>query len=109
MNFKQGDIIFVDFNPQIGHEQSSKRPGIVISNDDFKTFTNLTMVCPITSTNRNFPAHIELDTRTKTQGVIMCEQVKALDLLKRNAHFLEKAPPDIISDVVDIVYSFIEI
>ena len=109
MNFKQGDIIFLDFDPQAGHEQSGKRPAIVVSNDDFNKFTRLTMVCPITSTKRGFPTHIEFDNRTKTQGVILCEQVKALDLSKRNAHFLEKAPPDIIGDTVDMVFSFIEI
>lgn len=108
MTFKQGDIIFLDFNPQLGHEQSGRRPAIVVSNDDFNKFTGLTMVCPITSTKRGFPAHVELDSRTKTQGVIMCEQVKALDLSKRSSYFLEKSPPDIIGDVVDIIFSFIE-
>ena len=100
--------MLVDFDPQLGHEQSGRRPGVVVSNNDFEKFTNLTMVCPITSTNRNFPAHIELDNRTVTHGVIMCEQVKALDLSRRNAQFLEKAPPDIVGDVVDMVFSFIE-
>jgi len=109
VNFNQGDIIYLDFDPQLGHEQRGKRPAIVVSNNDFRKFANLCMVCPITNTKRGFPAHVALDGRTKTQGEIMCEQVKALDLTKRNARFVEQAPPDIISDVVDMIYSFIEL
>jgi mRNA interferase MazF len=107
--FEQGDIIAIDFDPQAGHEQKGRRPAIVISNNTYNSFTKSAMVCPITNTDRNIPIQIKLDNRTKTKGVIMCEQVKALDLSKRNANFLEKAPADIISDAVDMIFSFIEI
>jgi len=107
--FEQGDIILIDFDPQAGHEQKGRRPALVVSNNTFNSFTKAGLVCPITNTDRNIPIQIRLDDRTKTTGVIMCEQVKALDLSKRNAKFLEKVPPDIIGDVVDVVYSFIEI
>jgi mRNA interferase MazF len=66
------------------------------------------MVCPITHTDKRVPVQIKLDARTKPHGVILCEQVKALDLKKRGAVFLEKAPPDIIGDAVDMIFSFIE-
>ena len=107
--FEQGDIIAIDFDPQVGHEQKGRRPALVVSNNAYNRFTKAAMVCPITNTNKNMPVQIKLDSRTKTTGVIMCEQIKALDLSKRKAAFLEKAPVDIIGDVVDILYSFIEI
>ena len=107
--FEQGDIIAIDFDPQAGHEQKGRRPAIVVSNNTYNSFTKSAMVCPITNTDRDIPIQIKLDNRTKTKGVIMCEQVKALDLSKRNANFLEKAPADIISDAVDMIFSFIEI
>jgi mRNA interferase MazF len=66
------------------------------------------MVCPITNTNRSFPLHVALDDRTTTTGVVMCEQVKALDICARNVAFKEKSPQDIIEEVVDIIYGFIE-
>ena len=106
--FEQGDIIAIDFDPQTGHEQKGRRPALVVSNNAYNRFTKAAMVCPITNTNKNIPIQIKLDSRTKTSGVIMCEQIKALDLSKKKAIFLEKAPIDIIGDVVDIVYSFIE-
>ena len=106
--FEQGDIIYLDFDPQAGHEQKGRRPAFVVSNGTFNHFTKSAIVCPITNTNRNIPIQVKLDHRTKTTGVIMCEQVKALDILKRNAEFVETAPDDIVNEVVDIVLSFIE-
>jgi len=106
--FEQGDIVYLDFDPQAGHEQRGKRPAIVVSNSTFNKFTRLALVCPITSTNRGFPLHVALDHRTKTSGVIMCEQVKALDMLARNATFFERVPQDILNEVVDILASFLE-
>ena len=61
---KQGDIIFLDFNPQIGHEQKGRHPALVVSNEQFNIRTNLVMVCPITNSISGFPMHIKLDSRT---------------------------------------------
>jgi Growth inhibitor len=106
---KQGDIITLEFDPQAGHEQKGKRPAIVVSNNIFNGFAKMAMVCPITNTNRGFPLHVALDERTATTGVILCEQVKSLDISARNAVFKEKVPPDIIEEVVDIIYGFVEL
>lgn len=106
---KQGDIVFLEFDPQAGHEQKGKRPALVISNYTYNKFTKIAMVCPITNTNKNYPLHISLDKRTKTTGVIMCEQVKSLDIYARNVSFYEKAPKDIIEEAVDILMGFVEI
>ena len=106
---KQGDIISLDFDPRAGHEQKGKGPAIVVSNNLYNQFTNLAMVCPITNTNRHFPLHVELDERTATNGVVMCEQVKALDLNARNAVFQEKAPQDIVDEIVDLLLGFVEV
>lgn len=106
---EHGDIIFLEFDPQAGHEQKGKRAALVVSNSTYNKFTKMAMVCPITNKNRNFPLHVELDERTKTTGVIMCEQVKALDVKARNASFHEKIPKDILEEVVDILIGFVEI
>ena len=105
---EQGDIIMLEFDPQTGHEQKGIRPAIVVSNKVFNNFTKMSVVCPITNTNRGFPLHVQLDNRTMTTGVIMCEQVKSLDISARNAAFKEKAPTDIIEEVVDVLLGFME-
>lgn len=104
----QGDIIYLQFNPQAGHEQMGNRLAIVVSNETYNQFTKLAMVCPITSNNRGFPLHVSLDDRTKTTGVILCEQIKALDIDARKASFFEKAPKEIMDEVLDIIIGFIE-
>ncbi len=61
----QGTIIKINFNPQAGHEQAGYRPAVDVSNNVFNRKTNLTIVCPITNTNNQFPLHIPLDERTR--------------------------------------------
>ncbi|WP_392889788.1 type II toxin-antitoxin system PemK/MazF family toxin [Eubacterium limosum] len=106
---KQGSIIKINFNPQSGHEQAGYRPGLVVSNDFFNQKTSMTIVCPITNTNNKFPLHVPLDSRTKTTGVVLCEQLKALDVEARGYRFVEMVPGDILENVIDIVFSEIEI
>lgn len=101
--------MYIDFNPQAGHEQMGRRPAVVISNNTYNRFSRMLMLCPITNTNKKHPFHVELDDRTKTTGVILCDQAKMLDVSARRAEFEEKLPDDILAEVVDTVYSFIEI
>ena len=106
--FEQGDIVYMDFDPQAGHEQRGRRPALVVSSDLFNRGNSLTMVCPITHTDRGSPFHIRLDDRTETDGVVMCDQVRMLDLNSRRAAFEEKAPDDVLAEAVDIIRGIIE-
>jgi len=106
----QGDIIQLNFNPQTGHEQSGRRPALVISNGDFSRITKVAaMVCPITRTDKRLPFHINLDDRTQTSGVVLCDQAKIIDINARNYEFVEKAPQDVVLEAIDIIKGFIEI
>ena len=105
----QGDIININFDPQSGHEQSGYRPALVVSNNFYNNKVNLAIICPITKTIRNYPLHVALDGRTNTTGVIMCEQIKALDINSRKYSFVETAPKDILEDVIDKIFSEVEI
>ena len=107
---KQGDIIKMNFNPTKGHEQQGVRPAVVVSNATYNKFARgVAIVCPITNTGRGFPLQPKLDSRTTTTGVIMTDQVKALDLVERSATFVEKLPVDILAEVCDIVSGYSEI
>lgn len=104
----QGDIIRVNLNPNKGHEQSGFRPAIVISNNFFNQHCNMTIVCPITNTNNNYPLHIPLNNKTKTTGVVLCEHIRSLDLNSRGYTFVEHAPEEIINEVINVVFAEIE-
>lgn len=107
--FEQGDIVYLDFDPQAGHKQRGRRPALVVSNDLYNRVSNLTMVCPITHTDRSHPFHVRLDGRTKTDGVILCDQARMLDLNSRGASFVEKAPEELVAEAVDLIIGFVEI
>jgi mRNA interferase MazF len=106
VDFSQGDIIIMDFNPQKGHEQSGRRPALVLSNNVLNRHSSVALVCPITNTNKKHPFHIELDERTETTGVVLCDQAKMLDVKARNAQFKEGCPSDIWNEARDLIISF---
>ena len=107
---KQGDIIKLDFSPTKGHEQRGRRPALIVSNATYnKHGRGIVIVCPITNTDRGITIQIKLDHRTATTGVIMTDQIKALDLSKRNAEYIEHIPLDLLVEVCDIVGGFTEI
>lgn len=105
---RQGMIIKINFNPQSGHEQAGYRPAVVISNNVFNEKTRLSIVCPITNTDKNFPLHVSLDERTKTTGVVLCEHIKSLDLSSRTFQEVEEIPKDLLEKVINIVFAEIE-
>jgi mRNA interferase MazF len=105
---KQGDIVVLDFDPQIGHEQKGRRPGLIVSNDQFYRRTKMAMICPVTNTISGFPTHIVLDDRTSTTGEIMCEQIKCLDVNARKVLYKESVPDDVVDEAIDLICSFVE-
>jgi mRNA interferase MazF len=105
----QKDIVYVNFNPQSGHEQMGTRPAVVLSNKGFNTFTKLALVCPITSSLKNFPLHIKLKDYQKIKGVVMVEQLKTIDYNSRNIKFVEKIDDDTYYEIINILKSFIDI
>ena len=108
-NPKQGDIVMMDFDPTKGYEQQGRRPAVVVSNASYNKFARgVAIVCPITNTDRGIPLQPKLDDRTLTSGVVMTDQVKALDLTKRNAQFVESMPANILAEICDIVSGYSE-
>jgi mRNA interferase MazF len=97
---ERGDIIKLQFNPQSGREQANYRPAIVISPTDYNRISKLILVCPITSRKKGWPFEVELTEQVQTTGVVLVDQVKSLDCGSSNATFIEKAPSDIINEVL---------
>ena len=97
----------MDFSPQQGHEQRGRRPALVLSNDILNHHSSMALVCPITNTNKKHPFHVELDERTQTTGVILCDQAKMLDVGARNAQFKEECPEEIWNEAKGLVISFL--
>ena len=100
---RQGDLVALDFDPQSGHEQRGRRPALVVSKDAFNKATGMAICCPVTNTNRGVPFHVPLAGRTSLTGFVMCEQVKSLDFRSRNLKLIERAPQEVLEDVLAIL------
>ena len=101
----QGDRVRVDVDLALGSEQKGKRPGVVVSNDTYHAKTNgFAIVVPITSDRAiKYPLHVDLDSRTKTYGQVMCEQLKTMDTKVRNLKTVEKMPKDLLDKTLKII------
>ena len=88
------DVIFLDFNPTKGHEQTGLRPAVVISTDKFNKYTNMAIICPITTNTKKFPTHYELETTKKVKGSVLCEHIRSIDFNARKLSFVEKVKED---------------
>ena len=86
---KRGDIVWLEFNPQIGHEQSGFRPALIISAEIYNRKTGLCLAMPITSKIKGYPFEVGLKTK-KVDGVILSDQIKSLDFKLRQIKFCDK-------------------
>ena len=106
---KQGDIILIDFNPSIGHEESKYRPGLVVSNDDYNSYCGgIVLVCPI-SHAKDFPLHIDLPIGLNTNGKVLCEHIRALDVNARTYKYVETVPKSFIENISDILKACVDV
>jgi mRNA interferase MazF len=85
-----GDIVWISFDPQVGHEQSGRRPALVLTPSIYNEKAGLTLVCPITSKVKNYPFEVAVSGR-RIQGVILSDQIRSLDWRSRQFTFIERA------------------
>ncbi len=86
MPFRKGDIVEFNFSPSKGHEPMGRRPGLVVSSDEFNASTSMTLICPITTADSGFPLHIPLpEELEECRGFVVTEQIRAFDLETRQA------------------------
>ncbi len=105
---KQGDIVFLDFNPTKGHEQAGMRPAVVISTNIFNQNTKMVMLCPITSNNKEFPTHYQLEDTKRVHGSVLCEHIRSIDYEIRNLKFVEQLSSNDFISVLTLLNACIE-
>ncbi len=103
----QGDVVWLDFNPQQGHEQRGRRPALVMSHKEYNDKVGLALFCPITSRVKGYPFEVEAKA-AKVTGVVLSDQVKSLDWKARSIEFIEQIEPDIFVEVKSKLLLLIE-
>lgn len=104
---KQGDLVWLEFNPQAGHEQAGLRPALVISPSSYNRIVGLALFCPITSKVKGYPFEVLLPDNYKIAGAILSDQIKSLDWQIRKAKFITKLPKHVTQEVIEKIQAII--
>ena len=86
-----GDIVFIDFDPQVGHEQAKRRPALVLTDQRYNRASGLVVVCPVTSKRKPYPFALPVKV-DKVEGAILVDQLKSVDWVSRQAQCANTSP-----------------
>ena len=96
----RGDIVWLAFDPQVGHEQAGRRPALVLSPALYNEKAGLAILCPITSRRKGYPFEVELPADSTVEGVVLADQVKSLDWRAREAALIGRLPAAVTAEVL---------
>jgi mRNA interferase MazF len=96
----RGDLVWLNFTPQSGHEQRGCRPALVLSPKNYNKLVGLALFCPITSKIKGYPFEVLLPANQEISGAILVDQIKSLDWRVRRAKFATKTQAEIIEEVI---------
>ena len=94
-----GDLVWLTFDPQAGHEQAGRRPALILSPRQYNRATRLAVACPITSQQKGYPFEVLLPSDGAVTGAILADHLKSLDWQRRRATFIDRAPDDVMLEV----------
>jgi len=96
----RGDIVWLQFNPQAGHEQAGHRPALVLSPASYNRRSGLMLCCPMTSQRKGYPFEVVIAVDTDRESVVLADQVKSLDWKVRKAVKKGTASIDVIAETL---------
>lgn len=96
---ERGDLVWLQFTPQSGHEQAGKRPALVISPKSYNGKVGLALLCPVTSKMKGYPFEVILPQDLPIEGVVLSDQLKSLDWQARRAAFICTVPQEVVEEV----------
>jgi len=96
----RGDVVWINFDPQAGHEQKGRRPALIDSHRDYNAPSGLALCCPITSRIKGHPFEVPVSPVDGLRGVILCDHVRNVDWRARKARFITQASADCLDDVL---------
>jgi len=105
----RGDIVWVDFDPQAGHEQAGRRPALIVSPISYNQKVDLALLCPVTNHQKGYPFEVPLPQGLKTAGVVLADQLKSMDWRARRADVCCRAPAATVVDVIGKAQSLLAV
>jgi mRNA interferase MazF len=111
----RGDFVHINFSPSAGVEQAGGHYGLVLSTSSFAKVTGNALICPITSTIRNWLLEVRVPKGLlppkqglMVESVIQSHQVKSLDFRERDVSFVATAPNEILDETLEKVRAIID-
>lgn len=104
----RGDLVWLQFNPQAGHEQAGRRPAVVISPSSYNRRVGLALCCPVTSQVKGYPFEVLLPEGLGVEGAILSDQIKSLDWRVRQARRIGKLPADVLKETVGKILALVD-
>ena len=96
----RGDVVWITLNPQAGHEQTGRRPALVLSPAAYNGKVGLAILCPITNQIKGYPFEVLIPAGLVVTGAILADQVKSLDWRARNAELICTLPAETVTEVL---------
>lgn len=93
-----GQLVWLDFDPQAGREQSKRRPALVLTDQAYNRASGLVVVCPLTSTRKPYPFALPIDV-DGIEGAVLVDHVKSMDWQARKLAFHSNADPALLGKV----------
>ena len=103
-----GDIVWLQFDPQAGHEQAGHRPALVLSPAIYNSKAQLMVCCPLSTKVKNHPFEVQL-TMNGVEGVVLSDQVKSLDWKVRQAIKKDSASDAVMREVKAKIWALLAI
>ena len=103
----RGDVVWLEFDPQAGHEQADHRPALVLSPSVYNRRSGLMLCCPITSKVKGYPFEVTLAGKQRLSGVILADQVKSLDWRARRAKKKDAAPLEVVRETLGKLHALL--
>ena len=103
----RGDVLWLDLDPQAGHEQAGRRPVLVLSRSSYNGPTGLALICPITNRAKGYISEVAIPMGFSVTGVVLSDQLKSVDWQARQAAYLDTLPDYVIRDVANRVFAMI--
>ena len=96
----RGDAVWITFTPQAGHEQSGRRPAVVLSPAAYNGKVGLAILCPITNEIKGYPFEVLISSGLAVSGAILSDQAKSLDWRVRKADLICRLPENIVAETL---------
>ncbi len=105
---ERGDVVWLHFDPQTGHEQAGTRPALVISPRAYNRRVGLALFCPITSHVKGYPFEVVLPPGLRVKGAILSDQLKSLDWRVRKAKHVDVLPGDLLDETIARILALVD-